>query len=121
MTWIDLQSLEVRPDLVVLSACETGRGMTPAAGERWGLATGFLAAGASTVVASGWKVPDEPSGALMARFYDELATAGPAEALRSAQRALLAGEAGSDAASPAAWGAFSLFGNPGVITPTSIE
>ncbi|MDP7114058.1 MAG: CHAT domain-containing protein, partial [Myxococcota bacterium] len=50
LTWIDLQSLEVRPDLVVLSACETGRGMTPAAGERWGLATGFLAAGASTVV-----------------------------------------------------------------------
>ena len=120
-TWIDLQTLSVRPNLVVLSACETGRGMTPAAGERWGLATGFLSAGATSVVASGWKVPDEPSRALIERFYAELDTVGPAEALRRAQRALLAGEAGPEAASPGAWGAFSVFGDPGAIAPTSIE
>jgi len=113
LTWIDLQTLSIRPDLVVLSACETGRGMTPAAGERWGLATGFLSAGAASVVASGWKVPDEPSRALVERFYAEVDTAGPAEALRRAQRALLAGEAGPDAARPLAWGAFSVFGDPG--------
>ena len=115
LTWIDLQTLSVRPDLVVLSACETGRGMTPAAGERWGLATGFLAAGASSVVASGWKIPDEPSRALVERFYAELDAVGPAQALRRAQRALLAGEAGPEAARPQAWGAFSVFGNPGPI------
>ncbi len=115
LTWIDLQALAVHPRLVVLSACETGRGMTPAAGERWGLASGFLAAGASSVVASGWKVPDEPSRALIERFYGELDAAGPAEALRRAQRSLLSGEAGPIAADPGAWGAFSMFGDPAPI------
>jgi CHAT domain-containing protein len=47
----------------------------------------FHVAGCRTVVASLWDVPDEPTAALMAVFYDELLRKGrpPLEALRTAQ------------------------------------
>jgi CHAT domain-containing protein len=78
-----LQDLE----LVVLSACETGRG-TVAGGEGvFGLQRAFHLAGAHNVVASLWKVDDQATAALMAIFYDQLwrQHKPPIEALRNAQ------------------------------------
>ncbi|MBI4603177.1 MAG: tetratricopeptide repeat protein [Planctomycetes bacterium] len=58
-------------DLVVLSACDTQRGVK--AGESvLSLPWGFFYAGATTVVASLWKVDDEATSLLMARFYENL-------------------------------------------------
>jgi len=54
--------------LVVLSACDTGRGV--ARGDSvMALPLGFFAAGAETVVASLWKVDDTATALLMSRFY----------------------------------------------------
>ena len=52
-----------------------------------GLQHAFHVAGCRTVVASLWNVPDEPTAALMAVFYDELLRKNrpPLEALRAAQ------------------------------------
>jgi CHAT domain-containing protein len=79
-------------ELVVLSACETGLGESAGGEGLLGLQRGFQVAGAHAVVASSWKVPDEPTRALMVRFYRNLWGERPMsklEALCEAQRWML--------------------------------
>jgi CHAT domain-containing protein len=80
-----LYSMRLAADLVTLSACETGLGKIASGDDVVGLTRGFLYAGASTVVASLWKVDDRATAALMTRFYDELRGGDKREALRAAQ------------------------------------
>src|SRR5205809_210433 len=95
------------PAWVVLSACETGLGQLSRGDELVGLQRAFLDAGTPAVVTTLWKVDDRASFVLMRRFYDALASNGPAEALRRAQRASLAEEP-----HPFYWAAFGLAGDP---------
>jgi CHAT domain-containing protein len=57
--------------LVVLSACESQRGVRTGGG-RMALPWGFFYAGAQSVVASLWKVDDRATALLMGRFYEDL-------------------------------------------------
>ncbi len=72
--------------LVVLSACETGRGQVDDLGQGvYGLRRAVVVAGAETLVTSLWKVDDEVTRELMTAFYKKLlAGTGRAEALRQA-------------------------------------
>ena len=76
-------------DLVVLSACDTGRGQTVRGEGVLGLARRFLDAGATRMIASLWRVGDRSTAALMRDIYTGLLRDGlmPAAALRAAQRA----------------------------------
>jgi CHAT domain-containing protein/Tfp pilus assembly protein PilF len=80
---LDLSGLE----LAVLSACETGLGDVADGEGTFGLQRAFHLAGTRDVVASLWKVPDRPTAALMALFYQNLweKDLPPIEALRQAQ------------------------------------
>ena len=76
------------PELVVLSACETGLiQVYDIANEFQGLPAAFLALGAQGVVSSLWPVKDGPALFLMYRFMQLRLTHGrdPASALREAQ------------------------------------
>ena len=102
-----LYSMRMDADLVTLSACETGLGKVASGDDVVGLTRGFLYAGASSIVASLWKVDDRPTASLMNRFYQNLKDGKEKrEALRQAQidtRATLP--------HPFYWAAFQLTGN----------
>ena len=82
-------------ELVMLSACETGLGKSSAGEGLLGLQRAFQSAGARSVVASLWSVPDEETRALMEIFYTNLwqQHLSPLESLRQAQLAMLRGTA----------------------------
>ncbi len=72
--------------LVVLSACDTGRGQVDDLGQGvYGLRRAVMVAGAETLVTSLWKVDDAVTRDLMTAYYRKLlAGAGRGEALRQA-------------------------------------
>ena len=93
ITMGEVLSIQLRPGcLVVLSACQTAVRDPSVPNEAMSLAMGFLAAGAATVVASLWPVPDYSTAALMGAFHEALRGGrAPSHALGVAQSAMGAG------------------------------
>lgn len=84
---LDLANLRLDADLVVLSGCETALGREIRGEGLVGLTYGFLQAGARSVVASVWPVPDSSTAVLMVEFYRQMLVLhrAPSVALRRAQ------------------------------------
>ena len=83
----DIGNLDLHPDLVVLSACDSSAGSNLSGEGVTGLAYAFLNAGARQVASTLWDVDDEVTKDLMINFYKEMYSAGldPADALRQSQ------------------------------------
>ncbi|MGA8160470.1 MAG: CHAT domain-containing protein [Acidobacteriaceae bacterium] len=107
----DIASMRMPVDLVVLSACQTANGDQLPGEGLVGLSYSFLIAGSRRVVGSLWDVDDAATAELMRRFYEALYRGGqsPAEALRSAQRAIAMVPRWSN---PYYWAGFTIEGNP---------
>src|SRR5262249_34017058 len=92
VTALELSGLDLwGTQLVVLSACDTGRGDVKLGQGVYGLRRALVVAGAETVVVSLWKVDDETTQALMEAFYRKLlAGEGRAAALQHPAAALRA-------------------------------
>jgi len=84
LTANEILDLRLNAELVVLSACDTGRGRITGDGVI-GLSRSFISAGASSIVVSLWAVPDDATAVLMTEFYRNLGqTPNKAQALRQA-------------------------------------
>lgn len=90
MTALELANLNLwGTQLVVLSACNTGQGLSMPGQGVLGLRRSLMAAGTETLVTSLWKVDDETTSELMDAYYHNLVTGqGRAVALREAMRTL---------------------------------
>ena len=64
----DVEKLNINPALVVLSSCDSARGMVKADGIQ-GMARAFILAGAQAVLTTLWRVPDESAAIFMQFFY----------------------------------------------------
>jgi CHAT domain-containing protein len=94
LTVSEIFDMEIKANLVTLSACETGlvRGETgdfPQGDDLVGLSRAFIHAGAPSVVASLWKVSDDSTVQMMRGFYQNMKSMPKAEALRKAQLDLM--------------------------------
>jgi CHAT domain-containing protein len=104
----EVYHLKLDADLVVLSACQTGRGPFIAGDGVQGLPRAFFAAGARAVLMSLWDVNDQWTAELMKAFYRHLgAGLTQAAALRQAKLDLLSSEPSRD---PRLWAALVLTG-----------
>ncbi len=100
-----------RGSKVVLSSCESGLGQAAPGREVSSLASAFLSSGASSVVATLWRVEDAPSAAFFQKFYPHLLkNQSISEALRQARLECLQDPQLKD---PRNWGAYQLIGDPG--------
>ncbi|MEJ6479933.1 CHAT domain-containing tetratricopeptide repeat protein [Nostoc punctiforme UO1] len=98
-------SVELNAELVVLSACDTGRGRITGDGII-GLSRSLISAGTPSVIVSLWSVPDAPTAELMTEFYQNLQkNPDKAVALRDAMLATM-----KQHPDPKNWAAFTLIG-----------
>jgi CHAT domain-containing protein/tetratricopeptide (TPR) repeat protein len=105
----DIYELNLRADLVVLSACQSALGREVRGEGMMGMTRGFFYAGAERVLVSLWNVNDRVTVELMRRFYRGMLAEGlsPAAALRAAQNAIRRQDRWR---SPYYWAGFTLQG-----------
>ncbi|MEG3904999.1 CHAT domain-containing protein [Microcoleus sp. B4-C5] len=105
LTSSEILDLKLNAELVVLSACNTGRGKLTGDGVL-GLSRALISAGVSSIIVSLWLVPDEPTAELMAEFYRQLQkNPNKAQALRQAMLMTMKMHP-----NPQDWAAFTLIG-----------
>jgi CHAT domain-containing protein len=111
LTASEILSMDLKANLVVLSACDTGRGPLTAGGVI-GLPLSLSLAQVPNIMVSLWAVPDTPTSQLMEEFYNQLLkdpSADKAKALREAMLNVKKMENGKYKA-PVNWAAFTLMG-----------
>ncbi len=101
----EILDLKLNAELVVLSACDTGRGRISGDGVI-GLSRSLITAGVPSVLVSLWSVPDAPTAELMTEFYQNLQKSpDKAQALRQAMLKIM-----KEHPNPRDWAAFTLIG-----------
>lgn len=123
LTTLDVFDMQLKADLVTLSACQTGRSVLGGGDELLGLMRAFLYAGAASLVMSMWSVEDRSTAAFMQEFYRHLqGGCSKAQALSLTQRHFVNGGPGAgtdeeaDYTHPYFWAPFFLVGDPAAIT-----
>lgn len=107
LTAYEALSLHLDNTMVVLSACETGKGEVSVGEGVYGLQRAFLVAGASSVVMSLFKVNDDVTERLMQKFYEkyDVKIDNKRQAFNDAQK-----EIKKEYPHPAFWAVFNMIG-----------
>jgi CHAT domain-containing protein len=107
LTANEILDLKLNADLVVLSACNTGKGKITGDGVV-GLSRAFVVARVPSVIVSLWSIPDLPTALLMTEFYRHIQhQPDKAQALRQSMLTTM-----KQYPYPLDWAAFILIGEP---------
>ena len=107
LTMSDIEGVQVRAKLVVLSCCHSGRGLIKKEGVI-GIARAFLASGARSVLVASWALEDKATWKLMKHFYKHLVRGESAsESLHQAVQWMRS----NGYPKPAQWAPFMLMGD----------
>ncbi|MGB5960175.1 MAG: CHAT domain-containing protein, partial [Coleofasciculaceae cyanobacterium] len=105
LTSSEIFDLKLNAELVVLSACDTGRGDIKGDGVV-GLSRALISAGVPSIIVSLWAVPDAPTASLMTEFYRQIQqNPNKATALRNTMLMMM-----KQYPFPKDWAAFTLIG-----------
>jgi CHAT domain-containing protein/Tfp pilus assembly protein PilF len=105
----EVYSLDLKADLVTLSACETGAGTLVKGEGLLSFVRGFTYAGVPNMLISYWKLNDKTTTGFMLDFYKGVLSGDPySTALRKAK---LSAISNASTAFPATWGNFVLIGH----------
>jgi CHAT domain-containing protein/Tfp pilus assembly protein PilF len=111
----EISQMDLKADLVVLSACETGYGKFERGNGITSLAQSFAYAGVPAMLVTLWPVNDYATAIVMQNFYHNLADGMPKDlALRQAKLSFLA-SAEEEGMHPSFWSPFILMGNTDTI------
>lgn len=116
LTAEEILRLQLRSDLITVSACDSGLNEVRPGDELIGLTRAFLLAGACSLLVSLWKVDDQVASDLMVSFYSRLLKDGnqsKVEALQGAQVEVMR-QTRNDLATPWTpyyWASFILVGD----------
>ena len=102
----EIFGLDIRADLVVLSACQTGLGDIRSGDDVVGMNRAFIFAGTHSLMSSLWRVSDVSTAIMMKQFYRNYVTYGKAESLTRAMQHVK-----NRYPHPGYWGAFVLTGD----------
>jgi len=107
-----MQYSRARSPLVVLAACETGRGASLHQEGMLSLGRTFIAKGVGGVLSTRWQVDDATTTALLKNFYTALVRVKePAKALQKARALYLQDKTSAASKNPWLWAAFYYQGN----------
>lgn len=104
----EIYNLKLNSDLVVLSACQTGKGKLEKGEGVMGLVNAFLNTGSKSVISSLWNINDRSTAHFMKYFYQNIIDGkSKAEALKLAKIEMI----NSKFSHPYYWAAFILMGD----------
>lgn len=117
----ELYALNLKADLAVLSACNTGLGKESAGRNLESFQRAFTFSGVPATVVSLWEVPDQSTSEIMGSFYGYLKVGNTkSEALKKAKIEYLNTHKGTKLEQPFYWTGFVLYGDETAISqPTS--
>ena len=113
LTAKEIEKMKIPAQLVVLSACQTGKGMLMQGEGVQGLSSSFLVAGANSLIVSLWSVADKSTSLFMQEVYKLVNKDGLTfkAAIRQVKQYFLEGKFGEEYRKPYYWAPFIYIGN----------
>jgi CHAT domain-containing protein len=108
----ELMEMNLKAEMVVLSACDTARGQVGGGEGMIGMTWALFVAGVPTTVASQWKIPSETTTKLMVAFHKNAKKMSKAEAWREAALGMIKDP--RYRLKPFYWAGFVVVGNGGM-------
>ena len=113
LTSSEIEAMKIPAQLVVLSACQTGKGLLMDGEGVQGLSSSFLVSGANSLIVSLWSVADKSTSLFMQEIYKLVNKEGISfkEAIQKTKQLFLSGKFGEEFRKPYYWAPFIYIGN----------